>query len=74
MENVSTTKEIFQSHRRAVMQSFVVATRTATITECRLCMMIVARILRKKSDYVKWNKISDGLPPIGYPLIVTIFD
>lgn len=21
-----------------------------------------------------WNKLSDGLPPIGYPLIVTIFD
>lgn len=21
---------------------------------------------------MKWNKISDGLPPIGYPVIVTI--
>lgn len=49
-ENVSTTKEIFQSHRTAVMQSFVVATRTATITEYRLCMTIVARILRKRSS------------------------
>lgn len=23
---------------------------------------------------MKWNKISDGLPPIGYPVIVTIKD
>lgn len=23
---------------------------------------------------MKWNKISDGLPPIGYPLIVTVKD
>lgn len=74
MENVSTTSEIFQSHRIAVMQNFVVVTRTATITEYRLCMTIVAMILRKRSDCVKWNKISDGLPPIGYPVIVTIKD
>ena len=74
MENVSTTSEIFPNHRIAVMQSFVVEMRTATITEYRLCMTIVARILRKRSDCVKWNKISDGLPPIGYPVIVTIFD
>lgn len=48
-DNVSTTREIFQSHRIAVMQSFVVAMRTATITECRLCMMIVAKILKKRT-------------------------
>lgn len=35
-------------------------------------MTIVATILKKRSDCVKWNKISDGLPPIGYPVIVTI--
>ena len=74
MENVSTTSEIFQSHRIAVMQNFVVAMRTATITEYLLCMTIVAMISRKRSDFVKWNKISDGLPPIGYPVIVTIKD
>ena len=68
MENVSTTS-ILQQKR-----SFIVAILTATITECRLCMTIVVRILRKRSDCVKWNKISDGLPPIGYPVIVTIFD
>ena len=49
-ENVSTTSEIFQSHRTAVMQSFVVEMRTATITEYRLCMTIVVRILRKRSS------------------------
>ena len=58
MENVSTINEIFQSHRIAVMQSFVVATRIATITEYRLCMTIVARILKKRIDLQKgkqWN-------------------
>ena len=40
----------FQSHRIAVMQSFVVATRIATITEYRLCMTIVAMILKKKNE------------------------
>ena len=74
MENVSTTSEIFQSHRIADMQSFVVVTRIATITEYRLCMTIVATILKKRSNCMKWNKISDGLPPIGYPVIVTIKD
>lgn len=56
MENVSTTREIFQSHRIADMQSFVVVTKTATITECRLCMTIVVRILKKRSDYVMNNE------------------
>ena len=50
MENVSTTKEIFQSHRIADMKNFVVATRKATITECRLCMTIVAKIFKKKNE------------------------
>lgn len=49
VENAGTTKEIFQSHRIAVMQSFVVAMRTATITEYRLCMTIVAMILKKRT-------------------------
>ena len=53
MDNVSTTSEIFQSNRIAVMQSFVVAMRTATITEYRLCMTIVARILKKRIDLQK---------------------
>ena len=74
MENVSTTSEIFQSHRIADMQSFVVVTKIARITEYRLCMTIVATILKKRSNCMKWNKISDGLPPIGYPVIVTIKD
>ena len=58
MENVSTINEIFQSHRIEVMQSFVVATRIATITEYRLCMTIVAMILKKRIDLQKgkqWN-------------------
>ena len=50
MEKVSTTSEIFQSHRIAVMQNFVVATKTATITEYLLCMTIVAMILKKKNE------------------------
>ena len=37
-------------------------------------MTIVVMILRKRSDCVKWNKISDGLPPIGEPLLVTVKD
>ena len=52
-ENANITKEIFQSHRIAVMQSFVVATRIATITEYRLCMTIVARILKRRIDLQK---------------------
>lgn len=68
MENASTTSILQQK------MSFIVAILTATITDCRLCMNIAVRILRKRSDFMKWNKISDGLPPIGYPLIVTIFD
>lgn len=48
-ENVSTTKEIFQSHRIAVIQSFVAAMKIATVTEYRLCMMIVAMILKKRT-------------------------
>ena len=74
MENVSTTSEIFQSHKIVDMQSFVVVTKIARITEYRLCMTIVATILKKRSNCMKWNKISDGLPPIGYPVIVTIKD
>lgn len=74
VEIASTTKEIFQSHRIAFMQSFVVAMKIVTVMEYRLCMMIVAMILRKRSDFMKWNKISDGLSQIGYPVIVTIFD
>ena len=50
MESANTIKEIFQSHRIADMQNFVVETRTATITECRLCMTIVAMILKKKNE------------------------
>ena len=73
-ENASTTKEIFQSHRIADMLNFVAVTKTVTITEYQRSMTIVAMILRKRSDCVKWNKISDGLPPIGYPVIVTIKD
>ena len=49
VENVSTTKEIFQSHRIAVMQSFVVAMKIVTVMEYRLCMMIVAKILMKRT-------------------------
>ena len=59
MENVSTINEIFQSHRIEVMQSFVVATRIATITEYRLCMTIVARILKKRIDLQKGKPWSD---------------
>ena len=49
VENVSTTSEIFQSHRIADMQNFVVATRTVIIAEYRLCMMIVVKILKKRT-------------------------
>ena len=44
MENVSTTS-ILQQKR-----SFIVAILTATITECIICMTMVARILKKKNE------------------------
>ena len=31
-------------------------------------------ILEKEQCEIKWTPISEGLPPIGKPLIVTIFD
>ena len=49
MENVSTTKEIFQSHRIAAMQSFVVAMKIVTVMEYQLCMMTAAMILKKRT-------------------------
>lgn len=49
-ETASITKGIFQNRKTADMQSFVVATRKAIITECQLCLMIVAMILKKRSD------------------------
>ena len=49
MEIASTIKEIFQSHRIAVMQSFVAAMKIVTVMEYRLCMMIVAMTLKKRT-------------------------
>ena len=49
MEIASTINEIFQSHRAAVIQSFVAEMKIATIMEYQLCMMIVAKILNKRT-------------------------
>ena len=49
MENANITREIFQSHRAAVIQSFVVEMKIATITEFQPCTTILARTLKKRT-------------------------
>ena len=49
-EIANITKEIFQSRRIADMRSFDVAMKIARITECLQCMMILATIMKKKSE------------------------
>ena len=53
MEIASTINEIFQSHRAAVIQSFVAEMKIATITEFQPCTTILVRILKKRSDRMK---------------------
>ena len=53
MENANITREIFQSHRAAVIQSFVAEMKIATITEFQPCTTILVRILKKRSDRMK---------------------
>ena len=53
MENANITREIFQSHRTAVIQSFVAEMKIATITEFQPCTTILVRILKKRSDRMK---------------------
>ena len=58
VENAGTTKEISQSRRIVVMQSFAVAMKTAAVMEYRLCMTIVAKILKKRA--IKGRKEKHG--------------
>ena len=53
MEIASTINEIFQSHKTAVIQSFVAEMKIATITEFQPCTTILVRILKKRSDRMK---------------------
>lgn len=49
-ETANTTKGIFQNRKIADMQNFVAEMRKVIIMEFQLCMMIVAMILKKRSD------------------------
>ena len=49
MENANITREIFQSHRAAVIQSFVAEMKIAKITEYRHFMMMFVTILKKRT-------------------------
>lgn len=50
VEIANTTKGIFQNRKIADMQNFVAETRKVIIMEFQLCTMIVAMILKKRSD------------------------